>query len=63
MLKEICAEKKTKIIRRTEYFLVGGVKIETLNGKKVRIEDEVVVWEEIREKVSCYLGCKREKNK
>ncbi|MBW9158008.1 hypothetical protein G9F71_004540 [Clostridium sp. FP2] len=63
LLKEICVDKKTRIIRRTEYFLVGGVRIEILNGKKVRIEDEVVGWEEIREKVSYCLECKRDKNK
>ncbi|MCB2313470.1 restriction endonuclease-like protein [Clostridium tagluense] len=63
VLKEICVEKKTRIIRRTEYFLVGGVRIDILNGKKGRVEDEVVEWGEIRGRISYYLECKRDKNK
>lgn len=42
MLKEICAEKRTWIIRRLKRFLVCCVRSKTLNGKKVTIENKVV---------------------
>lgn len=55
VLKVISAKKKTRIIRRQQYFLIRDIKIEILNRKKVRIEDEVVEWENISGKINYYL--------
>ena len=63
VLKDISGASRTKISRRHEYFLIRDIKIEILNGKKVRIEDEVVGWENISAKINYYLGHESAKKK
>jgi hypothetical protein len=44
-----------------KYFLVGCISSVILDGKKVRINDKVVEWEDMRKKISCYLEYKIDK--
>ena len=44
-----------------EVFLVGCVSSVILDGKKVRIDDKVVEWEDTRKKISCDLEYRRDK--
>lgn len=48
ILKKVSLEMKVRITRRQNYFYVGKVKVEILNSKTLRVNDEAVKWEEIQ---------------